>query len=573
MTIVLIGIVIAVLGQMSGERNAVATLDRDRTTIGESLLLTVEVTGDGAADCEVSRPPRGKGLFFERAGSRTYTEVRTVEAADGTSERRPLLITRFFYRVYPLETGTLTIAPVEVELRSRRRALSAPRRLIVDHGQKPDWLDAAVTVKGDRFYRHQVLTYHVRITVPESAHDQVRLSLPWLDESTGLLRLDEEPPREGWSIPVHVIQSNREELFHLVSASESSLGCNDYARSFTFLLTETGKFSCGAGILALDDARARMPVRYCVLESPSLDVVDLPTEGRPASFTNGVGLFEITFDVEPRQVRVGDSFGVRFSITGAAGSLDAFDFPDFPVLAGSFRIFAKRDTAVALDQGRSTKSRYFELSPLSAAIDRVPPLEFSYFDPESEEYVIVEWEGAALEVFPGIGDRPPGEETRRKVDDIETIFDRYPFEWRRLRPFVEVLLLVSALGALCVWMIRIRGWFRPDPAVKRRQTASRQFREGMYALRGTATAEIAVPLFAEYLAERFGLARASAMAGEVEKPLIEKGISETLAREVERFFSELEEERYAAGSDQPLAVESINKALSLVESLEGEGER
>ncbi len=572
MTILVIGILIVALGQAADPEFASARLDRNQTVIGESVMLTVEVTGDGAADCEVSRPPRGEGLLVERVGSRTFTAVRTVEGGSGQSDRMPVHITRYFYRLYPLKTGTLTVAPVEVLLRSRRKAVSAPCQVVVADGPRPEWIDAAVTVEGDRFYHHQVLVFHVRITVPGGARRELRLSLPWLD-APELFRLDEESDGESGDLSVRLIQSNREEPFTFVSPSASSVGCNDYSTSIAFLLTETGDLSFPRGILAVDDARSGVPVRYCLFDSPSLTVVDLPSEGRPASFTNGVGRFEVSFEAEPRTVRVGDSLSVRFSITGTAGSLDAFDFPDFPVLNGSFRLFAKRDRAEELDDGRIVKSRHFELSPLSSAVDRIPPLEFAYFDPEKGEYAAVLWNGAEIEVLPAEGGGPPGAGSRRAVDDIETIFDDYSSDWAwMLRP-LDVSLFVAVLAALGSWIFCLRGWFRSDPAVKRRRNALRQFRDEMAALRGTASAVIAAPLFAEYLSERFGLPREEAMAGEVETLLVEKGVSETLARDVERFFHAIESQRYGVGADEPLSRERVDEVLGLVECLEREGGR
>lgn len=572
MTTLLIGILIAALGQVSDVETARATLDRGETVVGESVLLTVEVTGDGAADSEVSRPPRGEGLLVERVGSRTFSAVRTVMDESGTSDRKPLLITQYFFRLYPLETGTLRIAPVEVLLRSHQKRLSAPCELVVGKGPIPEWIDAAVTVEGDRFYHHQVLTFHVRITVPGGARRQLRLSLPWLGVRE-LLRLDEEPAGEGGDLSVRLIQSNREEPFTFVSASARSVGCNDYSRSFAFILTGTGDLTFAPGVLAVDDARAAVPVRYCLFDSPALTVLDLPSEGRPASFTNGVGQFEVSFEAEPRVVRVGDSLNLRFSITGVAGSLEAFDFPDFPLLTGSFRLFAKRDRAERLDDGRVTKSRHFELSPLSTAVGRIPPLEFAFFDPEKGEYATVQWEGASIEVLPGEGDGPPGAGSRRAVDDIDTIFDDLPLAWEWILRPLDTVLFAASLGALCSWAFCFRRWFRSDPAVKMRRSALRQFRDEMSALRGTASAVIVVPLFAEYLSERFGLPREEAMAGEVATGLVEKGVSETLARDVERFFLALEKQRYGVGADEPLSRERVDEVLGLAESLEAEGVR
>lgn|GEM_PF-5170768 len=561
MTILVIGLLIAAFGQTADGEMATATLDRTETILGESVTLTVDVTGDGAADSEVSRPPRGEGLVVERVGSRTFS-----------AGKRPLLITRYFYRLYPLRTGTLTIAPVEVSLRSRRKASSAPCRLVVVDGPGPDWIDAAVTVEGDRFYRQQITDFNLRITVPGGARRALRLWLPWID-APGLDRVDGEAPRGSGDLAVRLIQSNREEPFTFLSASASSVGCNDYSTSIAFLLAETGDFAFERGILAIDDARSGVPVRYCLFDSPSLTVVDLPSEGRPASFTNGVGLFEVAFEAEPRTVRVGDSLDLCFAISGRAGSLDSFDFPEFPFLTGSFRLFAKRDSAERLDDGRIVKKRRFELSPLSTAVDRVPPLEFSYFDPEAGEYTTLLWEGAEIDVLPGKGGGPPADGTRRAVDDIETIYEDYPNGWTSILGPLDIVLFVAALGALGTWVFCFRGWFRSDPAERRRRTASRQFGDEMAALRGAASAVIVAPLFADYLAHRFGLRREETMAGDVERMLVEKGMSTTLAGRVERFFHALDARRYGAGADEPLSRERIDEVLGLVESLEGEAGR
>ena len=83
-----------------------------------------------------------------------------------------------------------------------------------------------------------------------------------------------------------------------------------------------------------------------------VEVMPLPETGKPRFFSNGVGRFEVVFEADPIDVKMGDPIRLLFSVEGE-GNLEHLDMPRFSVLAESFRILGMEDR---LEENRRWKA-------------------------------------------------------------------------------------------------------------------------------------------------------------------------------------------------------------------------
>ncbi len=139
-------------------------------------------------------------------------------------------------------------------------------------------------------------------------------------------------------------------------------------------------------------------------EAPIVTVIVKPfaEANKPASFNGAIGKF--TFQVSsqsPSQVIVGDKVVLSIAISSDdIGALENVSLPDLccqPGFSGMFRLGDLPPAGVIRD---STKSFTVEMRPLSTAIKEIPSIEFSFFNPETQQYTVLHSKPIPLAVVP-----------------------------------------------------------------------------------------------------------------------------------------------------------------------------
>ncbi|GAM10019.1 hypothetical protein OR1_02304 [Geobacter sp. OR-1] len=107
-----------------------------------------------------------------------------------------------------------------------------------------------------------------------------------------------------------------------------------------------------------------------------LQLLPLPNEGRPASFSGAVGRFSVTVVGKPDTVNIGDPITVITTISGT-GSLEGAQCPNLS--APGVQSFPSRSTRT----GKGLNCEQIVIPRNQAA---VPPVKWSYFDPAGKKY-------------------------------------------------------------------------------------------------------------------------------------------------------------------------------------------
>ena len=134
-----------------------------------------------------------------------------------------------------------------------------------------------------------------------------------------------------------------------------------------------------------------------------IEVLPLPTEGRPAWFAGAVGDFDVSASATPTAVSVGDPITLSIvveDLDGAAGDLALLQAPplgEVPDLARGFRFPSDPLTGV-VEGPRKTFTQ--TLRPLSDSVSEIPPIPFSWFDPTEEVYRTAWTEPIPIDVEP-----------------------------------------------------------------------------------------------------------------------------------------------------------------------------
>lgn len=131
--------------------------------------------------------------------------------------------------------------------------------------------------------------------------------------------------------------------------------------------------------------------RIARAEPMSLTVKPLPIAGRPRDFSGLVGKFDIRTSAQATDVHVGEPIPLTMSITGPR-PLERLDPPDLsaiPAFADNFKLSPEGWTE-APGSGSVGPARVREFTTtiraISDAVQEIPPVSFSYFDPDRVEY-------------------------------------------------------------------------------------------------------------------------------------------------------------------------------------------
>lgn len=173
-------------------------------------------------------------------------------------------------------------------------------------------------------------------------------------------------------------------------------------------------------------------------EPLSLEVKEVPEQGRPAEFTGAVGRFEVWASVDRRSLSVGESLLLTVDLEGKG--LEGGGLAGWPRQVPGFRI-----------QGRTGASRrvVLDLAVDAAGLAEVPALAFVYFDPQRETFVRTETEPIPVQVQ-GPSEEGANPEPTKELGP-QPSSDSRPEEgpsW--LRPAGLLALVGSLLGLLAL---------------------------------------------------------------------------------------------------------------------------
>jgi hypothetical protein len=121
-------------------------------------------------------------------------------------------------------------------------------------------------------------------------------------------------------------------------------------------------------------------------ETVNVQSLPLPEEKRPANFTGAVGDFTMNVTAGPTTLTVGDPITVRVQISGS-GALDAVTLPVQDAWR-DFKTYPPTTKLETSDQFGFQGTKTFEqiVQPLNSDVHELPPLTFSFFNPDDGQY-------------------------------------------------------------------------------------------------------------------------------------------------------------------------------------------
>ncbi|HNQ22284.1 MAG TPA: BatD family protein [Phycisphaerae bacterium] len=304
-------------------------------------------------------------------------------------------------------------------------------------------------------------------------------------------------------------------------------------------------------------------------EAISVTVKAPPLEGRPAGFTGAVGRYTLTADAAPTRLEQGRPLTLTLTVRGTP--LEGIAGPDLAAQAElASRFDFTTDELVGSLEGNAKVFRR-ALFPKQAGEQAIPPLRWSYFDTDSEQYVSLTTEPIAIAVdppapggqpvplLPQTGGTPPGEEAKLTLvaggispnyADVNALLASHSFAWSPAWSATLLACPIAWLGAAA--LVRFRTRLRADVGWARRRralpAARRALRAAAHASEPAAYLAALADVLCNYVLERFDLPPGYRAPNEIQALLTEHGYPAASAGAVAQFLESTQAARYAPGA-------------------------
>lgn len=118
----------------------------------------------------------------------------------------------------------------------------------------------------------------------------------------------------------------------------------------------------------------------------TINVSPLPNGNVPESFDGAVGNFDLSASIDKKEVEQNESVTLKIKISGT-GNIKLLDVPEIELPVGFEKYDPKTSEKIAKNNIISgTKSIEYLLVPRIAGEKKIPPVEFSYFNPRTKKY-------------------------------------------------------------------------------------------------------------------------------------------------------------------------------------------
>jgi hypothetical protein len=323
-------------------------------------------------------------------------------------------------------------------------------------------------------------------------------------------------------------------------------------------------------------------------EAIVVDVKSPPDEGQPDDFRGSIGRYSMAIDAQPLQVERGQPVTLTISIRGSP--LDGVAGPDLaqqPELASRFD-FTKDDLVGDVEGAAKVFRR--AIFPKRVGAQTIRPISWSYFDPESEEYVTLTSDPIELVVAPAgampttVAELGQTEQSARGnartvsgggiapnyTDPEPALVDQ---TFSLTLPWIITLAICPVSWLIVTLTNTHRRRLQRDVCLARRRRARRSAHARIKAAirRSDPSEQLheVVTALTRYVSDRFNLPSRTPTSDEVRTALARGHVRESTASEIVEFLRMCDTVRYATGTDgAPSAGAAAAKARRWIVVLE-----
>jgi hypothetical protein len=359
-----------------------ASLDRDTITLGEQATLSLKF--DGVQPQNAPTLPAVAGLQFQYVGpSSSFSFINGQTSSSIT----------YNYIVAPQRDGEFVIPGMRVDV-SGQQFSSSSLKLNVSKANAPS---AAAVNSGNEVAFLKFVFSKNKIYIGEPVVGQLDLYLRDDVQNFGNFQLTGTPTDGFSSGKITELQSQRRRVqvgnrvytiiplaVPLTAVRTGPLTLGPFTASAVVVLPSRNQG--GDSFFGQFFNHGEQKQVTLATEPVNVESVPLPEQNKPANFTGAVGDFTMTATAGPTNVTAGDPITVRVQINGR-GALDAVTLPPQDAWR-DFKTYPPTTKLETSDQFGFQGTKTFEqiISPQNSDVHELPPLSFSFFNPDDGQY-------------------------------------------------------------------------------------------------------------------------------------------------------------------------------------------
>ena len=321
----------------------------------------------------------------------------------------------------------------------------------------------------------------------------------------------------------------------------------------------------------------------------TVNVQPLPAEGRPAGFSGAVGSYRMTATCDKKSVAAGQPITLTVEVAGR-GLVKSLREPAWPVLPSARRYETVTSLNVQNTGGAIEGSKTFKtiIVPSATGILRIPPIEYSYFDPAEKAYVVLKSQAISVTVKPGVAGSSavPYAGNAGGLTGVKTL--QSDIRFLKSAPgravsagspigliFWVMLLIPAGFMVMGAGVYRLRSKADRDPLAARVRSARAQAERRLVEAKKKAGADpvrfhgALHDVLVNFLADRWGVAASGLTIQETENRLRVRSAPPELLERTRSMWEEADRIRYApqasANMEPAVLINEVKSILLLLE--------
>ena len=321
----------------------------------------------------------------------------------------------------------------------------------------------------------------------------------------------------------------------------------------------------------------------------TLDVKNLPENGKPASFAGAVGNYSFKSGIDKTSLRTNEAVTITLTVSGT-GNVELLQMPT-PVFPPDFEVYDPKITTNVNDNANGlsgTKKAEYLVIPRRAGSFTIPAVEFSCFNPSTESYQTFSSEPYQIEVAKGEGGEDAGgifasnqEGIKYLGSDIRHIMTGKA----QLKPthttffaspaYFVVLVVLLLLFVILLFVINKHEQLSKDTAANRNRKADKVARGRLKNAYQHLKAKDQEKFYVEmsqalwgYIADKLGIERSKLSMDTVSETMKDKNVPDELTQQFIDTLNSCEFARFAPGSAEEKMDDLYQKGIDVISKAE-----
>jgi hypothetical protein len=396
-----------------------ASVDKNTVAVDEQFTLELTLNGGGMGGGSIPKLPDAN-KFMVLSGPNQSSSVQIINGSVSSS-------VVYSYVLQPREAGKFTLGAATIE-RGGKQYSSQPIEITVIKGAaKPKQsaasgqsADSNVQVGDNLFLRATVDRSRVylgeQVTVTFKVYTRVRITnytIEKLPAMTGFWGEELAVPQQV-SLTTEVVngkqyQSGLLKKVALFPTQSGTLEINPLEIVCQVQMQNRKRSNDFFDQFFNDPFFNNVATSNVNIKSPAvkITVLPLPKNDIPASFKGAVGKFNLNASVSSTTVKTNEPLSLKATI-GGSGNIKILEAPNIEISNDFEKYDPKVNETIDRNSSVVNGSKTFEwlLVPRYPGQKRIPPLEFSYFDPSKGKYVALKSGAINLTVEKGSAEAP-----------------------------------------------------------------------------------------------------------------------------------------------------------------------